>query len=236
MFFSKKPPLPNALLFQEQTIVLRPFNRSKSLRLTYDSKANHFRITHPLNAKLKDIQSFLERAQPWIEKKLKTKHTEVIPYHEGAIPIFGVPHKIHFQKDLKKKVLFDAGMVIVSHPKEDFLPLLEQAIQTKILTFLTETSTVYANHLKKTVHKVSVRDTRSRWGSCSSSGSLSYSWRLIFAPREVTEYVCAHEVSHLVHMNHSEAFWKTVESLCPAYKKHRAWLNKNGRQLFLYKF
>ncbi|MBY0462855.1 MAG: M48 family metallopeptidase, partial [Alphaproteobacteria bacterium] len=65
---------------------------------------------------------------------------------------------------------------------------------------------------------------------------LSYSWRLAFAPAEVIEYVCAHEVSHLIHMNHSQMFWDTVKSLCPQYKQHKAWLSQHGRQLFLYTF
>ena len=78
---------------------------------------------------------------------------------------------------------------------------------------------------------VSVRDTRTRWGSCSTSGNLCFSWRLIFAPEEVVNYVVAHEVAHLVHMNHGKRFWRLVERLCPGAERQRRWLNRNRAQL-----
>ena len=79
---------------------------------------------------------------------------------------------------------------------------------------------------------VKIRDYKSRWGSCSTGGILSYSWRLIFAPREIADYVCAHEVSHLKEMNHSPQFWKIVQELCPFYKVYRHWLRQEGSSLF----
>lgn len=202
----------------------------------YNAKQKNFSLTVPLYTTRSDIDGFLTRAQPWFEKKLKSQSSQITPAHQGTISILGIPYKINFQKDIKKKVIFDDGLVSVLDPKAQFLPLLEKGIQAKILGFLTEASKRYAKFLNVTVSKVSIRDTHSRWGSCTSAGNLSYSWRLAFAPEEVTKYVCAHEVSHLVHMNHSSAFWKTVEKICPTYKKHRDWLRVHGRQLFLYEF
>ncbi|MBY0280667.1 MAG: M48 family metallopeptidase [Alphaproteobacteria bacterium] len=237
MFFRKSAPsLPSSIVFKEQTIVLRPLKRSKNLRLMYNAKQKQFNLTLPLYTTKSDVQGFLERAEPWFEKKLKSQVKNIIPHHEGVINIIGIPYKIHFQKDIKRKVTFGPNFVSVLDPKEQFLPLLEKAIQSKILEFLTQTSETYAKCLNVKVSKVSIRDTHSRWGSCSSSGNLSYSWRLAFAPEEVIKYVCAHEVSHLIHMNHSQAFWDTVQSLCPTYKKHKTWLSQQGRQLFLYTF
>ena len=202
----------------------------------YNAKQKQFQLTFPPYATQRNIHEFLERSEPWFEKRLKSQITHITPHHEGIISVIGMPYKIHFQKDIKKKVIFDLGLVSVLDPKEQFLPLLEKGIQTRILEFLTEASKTYARLLNVSVSKVSIRDTHSRWGSCSSSGNLSYSWRLAFAPREVTEYVCAHEVSHLVHMNHSQAFWDTVKSISPDYKKHKSWLSRHGRQLFIYSF
>ena len=79
-----------------------------------------------------------------------------------------------------------------------------------------------------------MRDTKSRWGSCSSKGNLSFSWRLIFAPEEVVDYVVAHEVAHLAEMNHGPRFWRLVETLMPGYARHRRWLDRHRAELLAY--
>ena len=84
--------------------------------------------------------------------------------------------------------------------------------------------------------KIVIKDMKSRWGSCSKSGNLSYSWRILMAPEPVIEYLCAHEVAHLIHFDHSKAFWQVVESLCPNAKEKRKWLKENGAQLMRYQF
>lgn len=82
-------------------------------------------------------------------------------------------------------------------------------------------------------HTLAVRDQKTRWGSCSSRGTLSFNYRLIFAPPEVLDYVVVHELCHLTHMNHSKDFWNMVGSVMPDYKKHRKWLREHGHELTL---
>ena len=84
--------------------------------------------------------------------------------------------------------------------------------------------------------RITLRDTRSRWGSCTSDGALMFSWRLILAAPEVLSYVAAHEVAHLAEMNHSPAFWRTVERLYGDYRPPRAWLRAEGGGLHRYRF
>jgi hypothetical protein len=84
------------------------------------------------------------------------------------------------------------------------------------------------------VRRVSIRDQASRWGSCSSAGVLSYSWRLILAPPFVLDYLAAHEVAHLVEMNHSPRFWRAVMRICPDTRRAKAWLDANGAELHRY--
>lgn len=91
-----------------------------------------------------------------------------------------------------------------------------------------------AQALGKTVRQVTVRDTVSRWGSCSHDGNLSFSWRLILAPAEVCDYVISHEVAHLQEFNHSAAFWALVEQLSPGYRQWRNWLSVHGHGLYAY--
>ncbi len=96
---------------------------------------------------------------------------------------------------------------------------------------LSTRARVLAERIERTIVRVSVRDTRTRWGSCSASGNLCFSWRLVFAPEEVLDYVVAHEVAHLVHMNHGTRFWRLVEKLCPGSDRQRVWLNRNRARL-----
>ncbi len=81
------------------------------------------------------------------------------------------------------------------------------------------------------VRRVTIRDQKSRWGSCSSKGTISLNWRLIQTPASVSEYVILHELAHLRHMNHSTRFWQEVEKLCPDYRRAQLWLKEHQRLL-----
>jgi predicted metal-dependent hydrolase len=92
----------------------------------------------------------------------------------------------------------------------------------------------FAGKLGARVKRVSVRDQSSRWGSCSTTGVLSFSWRLILAPNMVLNYLAAHEVAHLVEMNHSPRFWQLVQDLCPDHERAKVWLDVHGADLHRY--
>jgi predicted metal-dependent hydrolase len=96
---------------------------------------------------------------------------------------------------------------------------------------LTEASDRYAQRIGRPYSRLTLRDTRSRWGSCTADGALMYSWRLAMAPPAVLDYVAAHEVAHLAQMNHSPAFWAVVARLVPGYAAHRRWLKLHGQAL-----
>ncbi len=82
-------------------------------------------------------------------------------------------------------------------------------------------------------NRITIRDQKTRWGSCSARGTLSFNWRLMLAPPAVLDYVVVHELCHLTHMDHSKAFWAHVESVCPDYRIHRKWLKEHGQELIL---
>jgi len=86
----------------------------------------------------------------------------------------------------------------------------------------------------KKVQRISVRDAKTRWGSCSADGRLSFSWRLVMAPENVLDYVAAHEVAHLAHMNHSDQYWAHLAEIFPDFKVAEIWLKKNGPSLRCY--
>lgn len=101
---------------------------------------------------------------------------------------------------------------------------------------LAQASDHYARQIGRGYRSLTLRDTRSRWGSCTHDGRLMYSWRLIMAPPAVLDYVCAHEVAHLAQMNHSPAFWEEVRRLMPGYEAHRRWLKTKGNRLHAIRF
>ena len=96
----------------------------------------------------------------------------------------------------------------------------------------TQKTAYYASILNVTYGRISIREQKTRWGSCSSEGNLNFNWRLIFAPEEVLDYIVVHELAHRREMNHSQAFYAIVKSILPDYKKSQKWLRDNGRSLW----
>jgi len=99
---------------------------------------------------------------------------------------------------------------------------------------LQKAAAFYAHALGVRVRRLSIRDQSSRWGSCTSAGSLSFSWRLILAPPYVLDYLAAHEVAHLVEMNHSPRFWRVVARVCDHVERAKTWLDTHGNDLHRY--
>jgi hypothetical protein len=91
-----------------------------------------------------------------------------------------------------------------------------------------------ARALDVTYARITLRDQRSRWGSCSSKGTLSFNWRLVLAPHDVLDYVVVHEICHLVELNHGAQFWKLVEKRRPSYRESRQWLDDHGWEILAY--
>ena len=165
-------------------------------------------------------------------KPLKSKDSPSAQVLSGRIlPILGVERQVVIQNDIKKGITITDKQIIVTDPRQNFSKALEEGLKHHIRKIFETLCLVYAQQLGVKVNKISIRDTRSRWGSCSSRGNLSFSWRLIFAPYPVVVYLAAHEVAHLIHMNHSRAFWQTVATIDPGYLSARQWLRQQGHAL-----
>ncbi len=108
---------------------------------------------------------------------------------------------------------------------------LEKRYRKAAMDYIPKRVAYYAGIMDVSYSKISIRDAKTRWGSCSSSGNLSFSWRLMLAPFSVLDYVVVHELCHRVHMNHSKEFWHLVEHYIPDYKIKRKWLKENGKHL-----
>ncbi len=129
----------------------------------------------------------------------------------------------------EKRLRHEDGVFFVS-PKNSSTQL-KAFLKTRARDALAAPVAHYAGILGQEVHRITLRDTRSRWGSCTAQGHLMFSWRLVMAPPEVLDYVAAHEVAHLVEMNHSARFWAVVARLRPDYQTQRDWLRREGAGL-----
>jgi hypothetical protein len=133
-------------------------------------------------------------------------------------------------------VRLGADTIHVPGPEARIAARLEGWLKARARDRLAHASDRYAAELGRNYSRITLRDTRSRWGSCSSKAALNYSWRLIMAPPDVLDYVAAHEVAHLVEMNHSPAFWSVVRRLLPDHDGPRKWLRREGATLHRYRF
>ncbi|MBN2797158.1 MAG: M48 family metallopeptidase [Clostridia bacterium] len=118
---------------------------------------------------------------------------------------------------------------------EGYHQLMENLLKKMLHRYLKERIAYYQPFFKNKVNHISVRNQKTRWGSCSSAGNINFNYRLALAPFEVIDYIIVHEMSHLEHMNHSKSYWKKVHQVMPEYKKHETWLKHHGRTLTVVK-
>lgn len=119
----------------------------------------------------------------------------------------------------------------VSEPKSPHTLALEKRYRDAAKEYIPKRVDYYHAFTGGRYTKITIRDQKTRWGSCSSNGTLSFSFRLMMAPPRVLDYVVVHELCHLTYMNHSKEFWNMVETILPDYKEHRKWLKENGHTL-----
>ena len=214
-----------------------PSPRAKRLSLRVHPKERQIKLVIPKGAKLKNIVGFVEKHENWIKARIDEFPINV-PYEAGQyLPIFGKERLIakHLPKDGQHSrttiiELGDEHLNIYTN-REQYSTHIKKWLKEEALHTLKNLSHEKAAEINKTVAEVSVRDTVSRWGSCSADGRLSYSWRLIFTPFDVIDYVAAHEVAHLQHMDHSKNFWNVCESLSENMAFGKQWLKMNGSDL-----
>jgi predicted metal-dependent hydrolase len=177
---------------------------------------------------------FLISKQYWIKRQL-SKHVPSQSISSNDIPIFGKMYQIVLVKDALIPVSLEEESILVL---ENQAPIVMMDLKFFLRSKLKEEVITYADKisqlLKVKYQKISIKDTSSRWGSCSIRGNLTFAWRLVFAPKFVMEYVVIHELCHLIEMNHSKRFWKLVSSVCPDYLMARRWLKRHSSLLHSY--
>jgi predicted metal-dependent hydrolase len=162
-----------------------------------------------------------------------------MPFAPGAtIPLRGEPHRIVHRHGMRGTVWTeiegDERLLCVAGELPHLARRVGDFLKREARCDLEAAGRKYCAELGVTARRVTVRDQASRWGSCSTGGMLSFSWRLIFAPPYVLDYLAAHEVAHLVEMNHSPRFWRLVGRICPDVQRAKAWLDAHGTDLHRY--
>jgi predicted metal-dependent hydrolase len=209
--------------------------RAKRLTLRIVPGARALRLTTPPHVSDADLSAFLERNRAWAATRLARLPDPVSIANGAMIPYLGLDHRIEHVGGLRGLVEPGTrnGTAVLLVPGE------AGAIERRLRQFfvrearirLTEAAMTHARALGVRPSSIRIGDASSRWGSCSTSRTLSFSWRIIMAPPEILDYLAAHEVAHLVEMNHSPAFWHLVRRLCPQMERKKAWLSKNGAML-----
>lgn len=229
--------LPNYLLIKGKLLPLRVRESSKAKRLILRLRpeaGGEVILTLPLFYSKKQAFGFIEKSKPWLEKQIGKSFLK-LAYVKGMIlPVFGKQYELRHKPSPSFRSWWGDDHLLIHAPSEKFGSFVQKSLCQVAKQFLQERTTLYANQLDRSVNCITLRDTKSRWGSCSVNGNISYSWRLIFAPEQVADYVCAHETAHLIEMNHSPQFWQIVGNFCPDYKSLRQWLRQNGKTLFQY--
>lgn len=213
-------------------VYLRRSARARRLSLRVSSLDGKVTLTLPPHVPERVARAFAEEKARWISQAVG-RVSETVEVAPGAdIPVEGMTHRIVAGSGRAAR----RGEGTLTVPRDRAGPVAEAYLKHLARDRLAQAVDRHAGALSCTPGRITLRDPRSRWGSCSSEGNLMFSWRLIMAPPEVLDYVAAHEVAHLVHMDHSPAFWAAVERLFPGHAAQRQWLRRDGSALHRFRF
>jgi predicted metal-dependent hydrolase len=228
--------VPEALTFgdPEIEVTLRRNTRARRLVLRVARDGRGPTLTVPPGVNMATARAFLAGNEIWLRDRLAAAPASVA-VADGTVLPFG-DRQLTVRASEGRRMLAQGGALLVPGPRAQ-LPVRVQAwMREAARAALCERVAHYAALLGRRPGRLTLRDPRSRWGSCASSGDLMVSWRLVMAPEAVRDYVAAHEVAHLVEMNHAAPFWCVVRRLCPGFETPRAWLRANGAGLHAYDF
>lgn len=197
-------------------------------------------VTLPLQCDLDEAGTFLNRHIDWVRARLDSLPNHV-PFEDGAaMPLRGVPHSISFTGNKRTRLISindrqcGRPTIVVPGDEECAPKRLTRFLFDEAKRDLSASVAKYARPLAVKATRIAIRDQTSRWGSCSTTGALSFSWRLVLAPPFVLDYVAAHEVAHLLEMNHGPNFWALVKKICPEFETAKQWLQVLGPDLHRY--
>jgi len=219
-------------------VAINRSTRSRRFTLRVRAASRDVLLTMPARASLRAAREFAERHAAWIGVRLKRLPRPVAFEHQAKAPLRGVDHTIVHRTGARGVVWVEAGehgpLLCVAGDGPHVARRVGDFLKREALKDIEAAVARHAKAIGVKPKRIVVRDTVSRWGSCSSAGRLSFSWRLILAPPYVLDYLAAHEVAHMLHMNHSPKFWAVVGRVSPEVKRAEVWLKAHGASLHRY--
>lgn len=207
--------------------------KARRLIIRLDERRREAVAIAPSPRQMEAAAAFAAERVDWISSRLQHL-PEIVRFEDGAVFNYrGDPCQISGEGEgrLAKLAAGEPKILYVPGDPETIHMRVERFLKKQARADLARAVKRHTETLGVEYKGISVKDTRSRWGSCTSDGQLSFSWRLIMAPPEVLDYVAAHECAHLKEMNHSNKFWSLVAKCCPDWKRHRSWLRVHGAEL-----
>lgn len=218
----------------EISLNLRRNARARRMTLRVSQVDGSVTLTIPRGVSDTAALAFAAEKQDWLRGHLSKRSDDLLVGPGMTLEVGSVPMRI--EHGAASRLSVTDGAILLPEPVEKGRRHLQAWLKEQARRELSAASDRYALALGRRYTRLTLRDTRSRWGSCSSAGALMYSWRLILAPRFVMDYVAAHEVAHLEEMNHSKAFWDVVHRLYGPHRDARAWLRAEGPKLHRFRF
>ena len=214
-------------------LLVRRSARARRMTLRVPRDGGDVVLTLPPRVPLHEGRAFAESKSEWVRSAVARVPAPSIVRIGAVIPVGG-RKLIVTGADIKIVKIEDERLFVPQNRSPG--PLVQAFLKHLAHRHLVASCDRHTQALGRDYRAIVLRDTRSRWGSCSSDQRLMFSWRLAMAPVAVLDYVAAHEVAHLAHMDHSNRFWNAVQNLLPDYAKHRAWLRAHGSELMAWKF
>jgi len=215
-------------------VTLKHSDRARRMSLRVSRLDGGISLTMPNRTPKREAMAFLSDREDWLRKHLSNVSPQQTPTFDAPFPFMG--RMLPLRAANIRRPMIEEDALILPQGADKLVARLKAFLKTQARDHLARACDSHAATLGKPYGKLTLRDTRSRWGSCTSHGDLMFSWRLIMAPPEILDYVAAHEVAHLAHMDHSERFWRTCEDLFPATKPARRWLRTQGTALHSWQF
>jgi predicted metal-dependent hydrolase len=202
------------------------------MRLRVDRRTGEIVLTIPRRASRRRALEWASGHREWIEKQLLEVQAAERIAAGAVVPLRGEPHRVEWSAERGRTVVAQEGRLLAGGPSENLEARIVRWLKREALDLLSRETAEFAAMAGVTVSRVGTGDPVSRWGSCSASGAIRYSWRLILAPDFVRRATVAHEVAHRVHMHHGPDFHALVERLAGGdARRARLWLRRHGAGL-----
>jgi predicted metal-dependent hydrolase len=215
-------------------IDVRASPRARRVSLKFDPSTDVFELVVPPRASIKQAFGFARQQAGWLAARLKDLPPRV-PFAPGSmVPILGQSYWIRHFVERGPPAFVKDGELMVSGAPEHVGRRIQDFLRGRARAEIVPRAHALAAKLGRKVRRITLRDPKTRWGSCAANGDLAFSWRLVLAPEHVLTYVVAHEVAHLAEMNHSHRFWATVDRLVPDAERSKDWLKRHGKSLLRY--